>query len=150
MGADENSSRPQRRSWIGIILTGVLALLAFVVLAIYSSPEPLAQPQPPRVGVGSVPTDAGVALDIEPWEYDAENDRHWHPGHAHWHEGPPPEDPESEDAGEGNTATAPGVTPVPTRPTPEPWSYDAENNRHWFPAHNHWHEGPPPPESERP
>ncbi len=25
-----------------------------------------------------------------PWEYDEEHDRHWHPGHGHWHHGPPP------------------------------------------------------------
>ncbi|MFQ5877451.1 MAG: thioredoxin domain-containing protein [Acidobacteriota bacterium] len=26
----------------------------------------------------------------EPWEYDRKADRHWHPGHGHWHDGPPP------------------------------------------------------------
>jgi len=26
----------------------------------------------------------------EPWQYDEANDRHWHPGHNHWHQGPPP------------------------------------------------------------
>ncbi len=26
----------------------------------------------------------------EPYEYDAENDRYWHPGHGHWHRGRPP------------------------------------------------------------
>lgn len=25
-----------------------------------------------------------------PWEYDAVNNRYWHPGHGHWHQGPPP------------------------------------------------------------
>ena len=30
--------------------------------------------------------------------------------------------------------------------TPEPWEYDAANNRHWnpLPDHQHWHDGPPP------
>ena len=28
--------------------------------------------------------------------------------------------------------------------TPAPWHYDRPRNRHWHPAHGHWHEGPPP------
>lgn len=32
---------------------------------------------------------------------------------------------------------------------PEPWHYDAERNRHWHPAHGHWHDGPPPPPQAR-
>jgi len=26
----------------------------------------------------------------EPWEYDPATNRHWHPGHMHWHQGRPP------------------------------------------------------------
>jgi len=29
-------------------------------------------------------------------------------------------------------------------PTPKAWEFDAANNRHWDPAHGHWHDGPPP------
>ncbi len=25
-----------------------------------------------------------------PWQYDAVTDKHWHPGHRHWHEGQAP------------------------------------------------------------
>ncbi len=25
-----------------------------------------------------------------PWEFDADGNRHWHPDHRHWHDGPPP------------------------------------------------------------
>lgn len=25
-----------------------------------------------------------------PWFHDRETNRHWHPGHSHWHQGPPP------------------------------------------------------------
>lgn len=65
------------------------------------------------------------------WHYDAVLNRHWDPGHAHWHDGPPP------------TGIAGG--------TPAPWHFDAVNNRHWDPTagHNHWHEGPPPPLAQR-
>ena len=27
----------------------------------------------------------------DPWEYDSQRNRHWHPGHGHWHDGPPPQ-----------------------------------------------------------
>jgi len=33
--------------------------------------------------------------------------------------------------------------------TPEPWEYNPGADQHWDPAHGHWHDGPPPPESER-
>ncbi len=33
-----------------------------------------------------------AAATPKPWEYDAENDRYWHPGHGHWHRGKPPEE----------------------------------------------------------
>jgi len=32
----------------------------------------------------------------------------------------------------------------PAGVTPKAWEYDAANNRHWDPAHGHWHDGPPP------
>jgi hypothetical protein len=32
---------------------------------------------------------------------------------------------------------------------PAPFTYDARNNRHWDPAHHHWHFGRPPSEAER-
>jgi len=72
----------------------------------------------------------------QPWEYDAANNRHWHAGHGHWHDGPPP--PAS---GGGNAPGSP--------PTPQPWEYDAANNQHWHAGHGHWHDGPPPPAESR-
>jgi hypothetical protein len=33
--------------------------------------------------------------------------------------------------------------------TPPAYYYDAANDRYWDPEHGHWHDGPPPPESER-
>lgn len=27
----------------------------------------------------------------QPWEYDPKTNRHWHPGHGHWHDGRPPQ-----------------------------------------------------------
>ena len=48
--------------------------------------------------------------------------------------------------GPSGGATAPGgLNDV----RPEPWAYDAASNQHFDPAHNHWHQGPPPPQSAR-
>ena len=38
----------------------------------------------------------------------------------------------------------PEIPATDTGPTPAAWTYDAANNRHWDPSHNHWHDGPPP------
>ncbi len=43
----------------------------------------------------------------------------------------------------GAPATGPGAI------APEPWAYDAATNRHFDPAHGHWHDGPPPPPQSR-
>lgn len=50
-------------------------------------------------------------------------------------------------AGGEEGASANGGTPGMT---PAPWTYDAENDRHWDPAHNHWHDGPPPEGAPQP
>ncbi|MFW6039005.1 MAG: SEC-C metal-binding domain-containing protein [bacterium] len=68
------------------------------------------------------------------WEYDAANNRHWHPEHGDWHDGPPP----------GGSRLQNKQTPQSDDDAPEPWEYDAANNRHWDPSHGHWHQGPPP------
>ncbi len=70
----------------------------------------------------------------EPWEYDEVRDRHWHPGHGHWHDGPPPEQVGSR---------------RPEVDLPFPWEYDPVNDRYWHPGHAHWHSGRPPPPEER-
>ncbi len=31
-----------------------------------------------------------------PWDYDQVNNRHWHAGHGHWHQGPPPPEDQRE------------------------------------------------------
>lgn len=102
-----------------------------------------------------------------PWEYDATFNRHWDPtpGHVHWHDGPPPGTIENAGLSGGGAGVsgivggsggATGSSPnnaIPVTPTstingraPEPWEYDAENDRHWDPTegHQHWHNGPPP------
>lgn len=43
--------------------------------------ERLREPQADRVAADDGPA---------PWEYDEANNRHWHPGHGHWHRGRPP------------------------------------------------------------
>ncbi|MEX2670621.1 MAG: SEC-C metal-binding domain-containing protein [Phycisphaeraceae bacterium] len=42
-------------------------------------------------------------------------------------------------------ASAPSSAPA----MPEPWFYNEATNQHWDPGHNHWHDGPPPPASQR-
>jgi hypothetical protein len=47
----------------------------------------------------------------------------------------------------GPAASSGQVAPLsaaPSGPTPAAWTYDSTTNQHWDPAHNHWHEGPPP------
>jgi hypothetical protein len=45
--------------------------------------------------------------------------------------------------------TSRAVSPLNQGPMPKPFEYDAANNRHWDPAHAHWHDGPPPAASAR-
>lgn len=79
-----------------------------------------------------------------PWEFDAPRNRHWNPGHGHWHNGPPPP--------ENQRSTVPANAPQavnPNVPDPEPWQFDPETNQHFDPNHKHWHQGPAPPEDQR-
>lgn len=51
-----------------------------------------------------------------------------------------------------SAADAPGATNAPSGAdgaAPEPYEYDAANNQHFDPTHNHWHAGPPPPPGSR-
>ena len=56
-----------------------------------------------------------------------------------------------------NAADAPRAVPaapVPSQPPSRqgrPWEYDPATNHHWDPraGHQHWHQGPPPPEDQR-
>lgn len=43
----------------------------------------------------------------------------------------------------------PEIPVADSGPNPAAWTYDATNNRHWDPSHNHWHDGPPPPPDQR-
>lgn len=124
-----------------IALLGVIAVAVYSVLVNLSNVES-GTTKPPPVGISSP----------RPWQYDAASNQHWEPSHKHWHEGRPPVS-----AGEANdrqpvfaTPTAPrraGSPTMPPAPTagmaPRPWQYDAANNRHWDPVHQHWHDGPP-------
>ncbi len=97
-----------------------------------------AQPQQSSLPPGVTP---------EPWQYDAANDQHWHPAHAHWHPGQPPADTEAALAG-GTTTTTTTIIPSPdtsgSSETRIPWEYDAVNDQHWHAGHGHWHPGPVP------
>ncbi|MCH7849133.1 MAG: hypothetical protein IIB53_12305 [Planctomycetes bacterium] len=75
-----------------------------------------------------------------PWQYDEATYRHYDPNHAHWHAGPPPNDPNA-------PAVSVSGSEVPAPPNitnPSPWQYDAVTDRHYDPNHAHWHDGLPP------
>ena len=56
------------------------------------------------VVTGSILVESDASLAVEPgvtvrfdgpyylqaWEYDSRRNKHWHPGHGHWHDGPAP------------------------------------------------------------
>ncbi len=78
-------------------------------------------------------------LSLQPYAYDAENDRYFDPVHGHMHQGRPPQ----------GTAQGGQATPT-TGSTPLPWEYDAAKNQHYNPGHGHWHAGPPPSQAGSP
>jgi hypothetical protein len=126
-----------------IILGTVLAFAVVgIVVAVVTSNAPHNQDQlkkPIETGVAA-PTSTPAA-----WYHDVVNNRHWHPDHGHWHDGPPPgasaltvSSNQDQPGNISNTGIA-----APTS-TPADWHYDEANNRHWHPDHGHWHDGPPP------
>lgn len=85
------------------------------------------------------------------WEYDSLTNKHFDPGHGHWHDGPPPANASQQTPtlpSSPSTSITGGAVPappsVPAGTTPQPWQYDAATNRHYDPTHGHWHQGPPP------
>ena len=101
--------------------------------------------EPARV-IGSATASDLPQRQGEPWEYDAATGSHWDPNHGHWHKGPPPANRTPAFAPIPAPGSAPNAAPglVETGSTPEPWEYDAVNDKHWDPNHRHWHDGPPP------
>jgi hypothetical protein len=49
----------------------------------------------------------------QPWQYDAPRNRFWHPDHAHWHDGPPPDPSQRTAATPTTSGTAPATAAVP-------------------------------------
>jgi len=98
----------------------------------------------PGTGAMTTPTVGGPKA----WDYDPVTNRHFDPGHGHWHDGPAPP-PESRGTASSSQPSIGGVTTTPgghaaPGTTPAPWTYDAAKNQHWDPGHGHWHQGPPP------
>ncbi len=122
-----SSSGGSRRIWLLIAACAIIGLGAWAWTNRTETPPPVA----PMESTGRTP---------QPYEYDPVNDRHWHAGHGHWHNGPPP-------IGLLAPETAPATAPAAT---PQPYEYDPAQNRHWDPDHGHWHNGPPPPRDPEP
>lgn len=120
--------------------------LIFVFAVVYGNIAP--PPQSTR-SVPRLPVNSTGGSTPAPWHYDAANNRHWHPGHGHWHDGQPPPASQRNAAnpattGAGQTSHTVAGNDLPGGETPDPWHYDVANDRHWHPEHNHWHGGPPP------
>lgn len=84
---------------------------------------------------------AGVAPQA--WAYDPKTNKHFDPGHGHWHDGPAPP-PEARGTSSISGTAPTGTASMHSDATPAPWTYDAQKNQHWDPGHGHWHQGPPP------
>lgn len=113
-----SSPGSSRTVLISLVIAAGVILGAWAWTTRTTTPVPLTS-----VSFPSTDTRGGAPA---PYEYDPVNNRYWHAGHGHWHDGPPP--PE---------ARRPGGAP-------QPYEYDAANDRHWDPDHGHWHSGPPP------
>lgn len=93
---------PKTRRDVWLIGIGLAALVAVTILALVSvNRRPVAQPGGPTslLPGGRQP---------KAWEFDAANNRHWDPGHNHWHDGPPPAGAEKADAAAAAAAAAVG------------------------------------------
>lgn len=131
LGKVEAKSRSLRTP---LLVAGLGALVvAGVVVANRPSP-PSRSPQPTAA---PVPSAALPSTTPAPWQYDPVSNRHWDPGHGHWHDGPPPRQPATSEV--STTTTFSG-----NATNPPAWFFDAAANRHWHPEHQHWHDGPPP------
>ena len=103
------------------------------------------QSQPAATGAGTGASGTTPAA----WQYDPQTNRHWNPQHGHWHQGPPP--PQTIDFFSSQSQpAAPGAGTGASGTTPAAWQYNPQTDRHWNPQHGHWHNGRPPPESQRP
>lgn len=128
--AGSTGAQPQKRRVSPLMIgLGVVVLVA-VLFAIFR------------------PWESDEVAAPQAWEYDAVTNQYWDPGHNHWHDGRPPS--ESPGAASSQGLQLPQRPPLPqpqaTEPAgtqPEPWEYDAENDRYWH--FDHWHAGPPPP-----
>ena len=113
-----------------VVMLGLAVVLGTAAFMLLVSDEP-------ESAIVETTIEAAAATTTPPWTYDAATNKHWHPGHQHWHEGPPPTQIGA--AGGGGA-----VDPPPNVPNPQPWQYDVASNRHFDPGHAHWHSGPPP------
>lgn len=125
--AIETVQKSARTTWLilGAAALGLVLLVTAVVLL---------RDEPSSEGAGSTP-----AVTPSPWYHDVANNRHWHPDHGHWHDGPPPTTAAGRPAPDASAGPAASGSE-----TPAAWEYDTVNNRHWDPDHGHWHDGPPP------
>jgi hypothetical protein len=98
VGAGATKSR--RDVWL--IAIGLAALIAVTIFALVSvNRRPAARP-------GEVTSLLPGGRMPKAWEFDAANNRHWDPGHNHWHDGPPPAGAEKADAAAAAAAAAVG------------------------------------------
>ncbi len=93
-------TKSRRDVWL--IALGLAALVGVTILALVSvNRRPAARP-------GEVTSLLPGGRIPKAWEFDAANNRHWDPGHNHWHDGPPPAGAAKADAAAAAAAEAVG------------------------------------------
>ncbi|MCI0363505.1 MAG: SEC-C domain-containing protein [Phycisphaerales bacterium] len=71
-----------------VLVAGVIALVAVNTGGGEGAATPASSAQP---AFGQTqPTVLSSGLTPEPWFFNTATNQHWHAGHGHWHDGPPP------------------------------------------------------------
>lgn len=137
---------------VGVLVVGGAA--AAVGIRFASRPTTVANrvmPAPLGAALPSPGAASAVGSEPAPWTYDPRTNKHWHPGHRHWHDGVAPTSAARDSAAQAptiRTVTTPAAAPVAT-PEPEAWSYVESRKQYWDPRHHHWHNGPSPTLAQR-
>jgi len=94
------SKKSRRDVWLTVIgLAGLVVATIFALVSV--NRRPTARP-------GEVTSLLPGGRQPAAWEFDAANNRHWDPGHNHWHDGPPPAGAAKADAAAAAAAEAVG------------------------------------------
>jgi hypothetical protein len=89
----EAKSKKVRLVVVGVLAVAAAGAAVALSVSLDDMPPASASSQPAVVGApitgGEVPPPPGIT-NPTPYQYDAATNRHYDPGHGHWHAGPPP------------------------------------------------------------